>query len=93
MRNEETITGMKGCKITRRGFLIGLGAAGTGLVLGFPAARPVLAQDDAPVYEFGTDLSREPLVWFEILPEGPYPHPTGGDRPGHPHFHEPGRCR
>ncbi len=61
-------------RMTRRGFLIGLGIVGGGLALGaalgLPAARLALADVFGDVIEIPSSLPREPEVWFAIQPDG-----------------------
>lgn len=59
-------------RVTRRGFLIGLGATGAGLAVG-------IAVGQRPFYRFMAglldntvppgDITNEPLAWFEVLPD------------------------
>ncbi len=61
-------------RLTRRGFLIGAGLAGTGLavgvVLGLPRLRTMtfdLLESGAA--EYGTAPNVEPWAWFEVMPD------------------------
>src|SRR5690349_4800274 len=60
-------------RLSRRGFLIGVGAAGAGLIvgtsIGLPAARLSLAQTFAKGDGRVSGIDRTPTVWFEILPD------------------------
>jgi isoquinoline 1-oxidoreductase beta subunit len=60
--------------ISRRGFLIGMGATGAALALGIPLGLPSLrraaaglTEGDAGGFASGT---LDPLIWFEIYPDG-----------------------
>ncbi len=59
-------------RVSRRGFLIGIGVAGAGLALGvtvgLPAARLKIAESVSEAGSFG-NVSRDPYAWFEVLPD------------------------
>jgi len=61
-------------RMSRRGFLIGLGVVGGGLALGavfgLPAARLMLADMFGDVIEIPSTMPREPDLWFTIRPDG-----------------------
>lgn len=67
-------TSPKRWRMTRRGFLIGMGLAGGGLALGaifgLPAARLALADMFADVINIPSNMPREPQLWFTIQPDG-----------------------
>ncbi|MDA0244587.1 MAG: molybdopterin-dependent oxidoreductase [Chloroflexi bacterium] len=61
----------KGWRITRRGFLIGLGATGVGLAVGVAVGRRPFYRFMAGILSEASppgSLSTEPSVWFEITP-------------------------
>lgn len=60
-------------RMTRRGFLIGAGALGGGLVIGVAAGLPALrlAMADQMAEAFTPrDISADPLLWFGLMPDG-----------------------
>ena len=72
MSDTATTTTQKGWRITRRGFLIGLGATGVGLAVGVAVGRRPfyrfmagMLDNASPPASFPT----EPTVWFEITPD------------------------
>ncbi|MFN8492747.1 MAG: molybdopterin cofactor-binding domain-containing protein [Caldilineaceae bacterium] len=60
-------------RITRRGFLIGVGVAGAGLALGVPFGLPYARLKMAEMLTNGGgppgSLSKDPFAWFEITPD------------------------
>ncbi|MFK7800522.1 MAG: molybdopterin cofactor-binding domain-containing protein [Anaerolineae bacterium] len=59
-------------RVTRRGFLIGLGATGAGLAVGVAVGRKPFYRFMAGVLNTGAPpggLSSEPLAWFEVMPD------------------------
>lgn len=59
-------------RMTRRGFLIGLGATGGALVLGAKFGLPILHLKMAEMLDGGgqpSNVSTEPSLWFEITPD------------------------
>lgn len=60
-------------RITRRGFLIGLGVTGGGLALGYTVGKPVVQRRVAGMLNegasgFGGKPNQAPTVWFEVSP-------------------------
>lgn len=64
--------GRRKWRISRRGFLIGVGAAGAGLALGvtvgLPAMRLKVAETFSEAGTFGS-ATNDPDAWFEVLPD------------------------
>lgn len=70
---ETPATPRRGWRLSRRNFLIGLGAGGgalaLGTVLGFPHLRRTLLQNQIMRQGISAALPASPLVWFEIGPD------------------------
>ncbi len=68
----EASAGKRRWRVSRRGFLIGVGVAGAGLALGvtvgLPAARLKVAEMFSEVSGFG-GATNDPDAWFEVLPD------------------------
>ena len=59
-------------RVSRRGFLIGIGAVGAGLAVGIPLALPYARLKIVEVFEEGgapSSLTDDPFAWFEVLPD------------------------
>jgi len=60
-------------RVSRRGFLIGLGVAGAGLALGVTLGWPEVQHQIAKQFEGASapgGLTDDPLLWFDVLPDG-----------------------
>ncbi len=70
--SREASAGERRWRVSRRGFLIGVGMAGAGLALGvtvgLPAARLKVAETFSEVSGFG-GATNDPDAWFEVLPD------------------------
>ncbi|HEX5692729.1 MAG TPA: twin-arginine translocation signal domain-containing protein, partial [Roseiflexaceae bacterium] len=56
-------------RMSRRGFLIGVGAAGASLAIGLPIARLRLAEWLEDGAGRPVDFDAPPMAWFEIQPD------------------------
>ncbi len=59
-------------RVSRRGFLIGLGLVGAGVALGVTAGWPEVQHQIAKQFEGASapgGLTDDPLLWFEVLPD------------------------
>jgi isoquinoline 1-oxidoreductase beta subunit len=60
-------------RLSRRGFLIGLGIVGGGLALGYTLGLPYLHLEVAEMLDSGSGapatVTTDPSVWFEVLPD------------------------
>ena len=60
-------------RLTRRGFLIGMGVTGTAFALGVPVGLPLLRRKAMQVMSTGAGFrgpALSPLLWIELLPDG-----------------------